>query len=189
MSQRAYARHRGVAISTVQAAIQTGRISTLPDGQIDSDVADEEWARNTRQQVPPGTRRRQQEEDVDAFGTSQYNKARAVREHYQARLAKLEFEEKTGKLVPADEVKVTAFNLFRRYRDHMLNIPDRLAAILAAEPEAAKCYEILATEIRKARGLGSPPVPPCLRPPSTNLSVTVVDASFQFGLHKKGIQS
>ena len=34
MSQRAYARHRGVAISTVQEAIATKRISTLPDGQI-----------------------------------------------------------------------------------------------------------------------------------------------------------
>ncbi len=31
----------------------------------------------------------------------------------------------------------------------MLNIPDRIAAMLAAETEAAKCYEILATEIRK----------------------------------------
>ena len=151
MSQRAYARHRDVAISTVQEAIARGRISTLPDGQIDSDVADEEWARNTRQSVPPArARRSQQEEDVDAFGASQYNKARAVREHYQARLAKLEFEEKTGKLIPADEVKVTAFNLFRRYRDHMLNIPDRLAAMLAAETVEATVHALLTTEIRKA---------------------------------------
>jgi hypothetical protein len=150
MSQRAYARHRGVAISTVQEAIARGQISTLADGQIDSDAADEEWTRNTRQAVPPAGSRRANDDDIDAFGASQYNKARAVREHYQARLAKLEFEEKTGKLIPADEVKVAAFNLFRRYRDHMLNIADRLAAILAAETETAKCYEILATEIRKA---------------------------------------
>ncbi|MCC6366839.1 MAG: hypothetical protein IT165_25235 [Bryobacterales bacterium] len=151
MSQRAYARHRGVAINAVQAAIQSGRISTSPDGQIDSDVADKEWARNTRQQAPPtGARRTQSDDETEVFGASQYNKARAVREHYQARLAKLEYEEKTGKLVPADEVKIAAFNLFRRYRDHMLNIADRVAAILAAETEAAKCYEILSTEIRKA---------------------------------------
>ena len=37
-----------------------------------------------------------------------------------------------------------------QFRDAMLNIPDRLAAMLAAETDAAKCYEILATEIRKA---------------------------------------
>src|ERR1039458_222535 len=122
MSQRAYARHRGCAISTVQEAIATNRITTQPDGQIDSDVADKEWARNTRQAVPPGSRRSQQDDDIDAFGASQYNKARAVREHYQARLAKLEFEERTATLIPADEGKGTAFNLFRRYRDHLPNI-------------------------------------------------------------------
>lgn len=149
MSQRAYARHRRCAISSVQEAIATKRISTLPDGQVDSDVADGEWARNTRQSAPPGSNRGQQEDEIDSFGASQYNKARAVREHYQARLAKLEYEEKVAKLIPADDVKVAAFNLFRRYRDHVLNLPDRLAAILAAESDAAKCYEILAVEIRK----------------------------------------
>lgn len=50
----------------------------------------------TRQAVPPGSRRNRQDDDIDAFGASHYNKARAVREHYQARLAKLEFEEKTA---------------------------------------------------------------------------------------------
>jgi hypothetical protein len=150
MSQRAYARRRGVSVRAVQKAVETARISTLPDGQIDSDVADVEWAQNTRQSAPPGSNRAQQDDEIDSFGASQYNKARAVREHYQARLAKLEYEEKVAKLIAADEVKVAAFNLFRRYRDHMLNLPDRLAAILAAESESAKCYEILALEIRKA---------------------------------------
>ena len=84
------------------------------------------------------------------FGAAQYTKARAVREHYQARLAKLEYEEKVGSLISKDEVQVATFNQFRQYRDGMLNIPDRVAAMLAAETDAAKCYEILATEIRKA---------------------------------------
>ena len=150
LSQRAYARHRGVAVSAVQKAIETGRISTQPDGRVDSEQADIEWEQNTTRHAPPVTKRGQEDDDVSIFGASQYTKARAVREHYQARLAKLEFEEKTAKLIAADEVKVPAFNLFRRYRDHLLNIPDRLAAILAAESESAKCYEILAGEIRKA---------------------------------------
>ena len=147
MSQRAYARHRGVALFAVQKAIKSGRISTTAKGQIDSDVADEEWARNTREYAPAVT---QSDEDGGAFGASQYSKARAVREHYQARLAKLEFEERTGKLVSKDEVQVAAFNKFRQFRDAVLNLPDRLAAMLAAETDAAKAYEILSTEIRKA---------------------------------------
>jgi hypothetical protein len=147
MSQRAYARHRGVALFAVQKAIKSGRISTTAKGQIDSEVADEEWARNTREYAPAVT---QPDEDSGTFGASQYSKARAVREHYQARLAKLEFEERTGKLVSKDEVQVAAFNKFRQFRDAVLNLPDRLAAMLAAETDAAKAYEILSTEIRKA---------------------------------------
>jgi hypothetical protein len=146
MSQRAYALHRGVSKRAVAKAIETGRITLLPIGKIDSRLADEQWDRNTRDHAPFAG----QEEDGAAFGSSQYSKARAVREHYQARLAKLEFEEKTAKLIAADEVKIASFNLFRQFRDQMLNLPDRLAAMLAAESEAAKCYEILATEIRKA---------------------------------------
>ncbi len=146
MSQRAYARHRGVSHKAVQKAIDSGRIATLPDGQIDSEAADAQWGKNTREHAPFTS----QQDEGSEFGASQYTKARAVREHYQARLAKLEYEEKVGKLVSKDEVQIAAFNKFRQYRDHLLNIPDRLAAMLAAESDSAKCYEILATEIRKA---------------------------------------
>jgi hypothetical protein len=149
LSQRAYAKHRGVALSAVQKAISTGRISTMSDGRIDSGVADGEWAANTKAR-PPAVRRQQGEDDSDAFGAAQYSKARAVREHYQARLAKIEYEERVGSLVSKDEVQVAAFNTHRVIRDAMLNIPDRVAAMLAAETDEAKCYEILATEIRKA---------------------------------------
>ncbi len=149
MSQKAYARHRGMSFPAVQKAIASGRISTTATGLIDSEVADEEWKRNTRTRATAAAER-DAGEDGDVFGAAQYNKARAVREHYQARLAKLEYEQKVGSLVSRDEVKIAAFNTLRQFRDAMLNIPDRLAAMLAAETEAARCYEILATEIRKA---------------------------------------
>ncbi len=149
MSLRAYAQHRGVALSAVQKAIHSGRISTLPDGTLDSDTADADWIRNTQTHAPQVVRRGQSEED-EGFGASQYTKARAVREHYQARLAKIDYEERTGRLVSKDEVQVAAFNKFRQFRDNLLNLPDRLAAMLAAETEAARVYEILAGEIRKA---------------------------------------
>jgi hypothetical protein len=129
LSQRAYARHRGMALSAVQKAISSGRISTLPDGRIDSDVADGEWEANTNARPA----RRQQDDDQDAFGAAQYSKARAVREHYQARLAKLEYEEKVGNLVSKDEVKIAQFNIDRQRRDAMLNIADRVCASIAAE--------------------------------------------------------
>jgi hypothetical protein len=151
MSQRQYARHRGVALSAVQKAIKTGRIAKQPDGRIDPAAADVAWKQKTRTYVPAITRPPEPEhEEIGGFGAGQYTRARAVREHFQARLAKLEYEERVGKLVSKDEVQVAAFNKFRQFRDHILNIPDRVAAMVAAEAETAKCYEILATEIRRA---------------------------------------
>jgi hypothetical protein len=137
-----------MALSAVQKAISSGRISTLPDGRIDSDVADGEWEANTKAR-PPAVRR-QADDEQDAFGAAQYSKARAVREHYQARLAKIEYEERVGSLISKDEVQVVAFNTHRVIRDAMLNIPDRVAAMLAAETDEAKCHEMLSIEIRKA---------------------------------------
>ena len=133
MSLREYARHRGVALSAVQKAIASGRIATLADGRIDPVAADSAWERNATRYTRSVT-----DDDEPNFGASQYTKARAVREHYQARLAKIEYEERTGEFVSKDEVQAAAFNKFRQFRDQMLNLPDRLAAILAAESESAK---------------------------------------------------
>lgn len=47
LSIRAYARHRGVSHVAVKKAIDTGRISQLPDGTFDPVVADAQWAANT----------------------------------------------------------------------------------------------------------------------------------------------
>lgn len=47
VSLRAYARHRGVSLKAVQKAIESGRITKTPDGKINPEQADAEWARNT----------------------------------------------------------------------------------------------------------------------------------------------
>jgi hypothetical protein len=88
--------------------------------------------------------------EVSGGGALEYSRARAVRENYLARLAKIEYEERLGKLVSRDEMQVAAFNKFRTFRDGMLNIPDRVAAVIAAEADSAKVHAMLTTEIRKA---------------------------------------
>jgi len=47
MSQRQYASHRGVSHTAVGKAVKTGRISVLPDGSINPEVADAEWYAQT----------------------------------------------------------------------------------------------------------------------------------------------
>jgi hypothetical protein len=157
LSLRAYAKHRGVSLTAVQKAIRSGRIATTSEGMLDSDRADAEWTAKTRpgqrraKQAPPAAVVREPERSEAPIGGGlDYFRARAVRENYLARLAKIEFEEKTAKLISRDEVQVAAFTKGRTARDNLLNIPDRLAATLAAESDADKVHQILTAEIRKA---------------------------------------
>jgi hypothetical protein len=77
-----------------------------------------------------------------------YAQSRAVREAYQARLAKLDFEQRSGKLVEVDKVKAAAFRTARAVRDGMLNLPDRVAHELAHETNPAAVHARLSNEIR-----------------------------------------
>jgi hypothetical protein len=43
LSLRAYGRHRGVTLAAVQKALKTHRITALPDGTIDPEIADRAW--------------------------------------------------------------------------------------------------------------------------------------------------
>lgn len=52
-----------------------------------------------------------------------YAQARAAREVYQARLAKLEYEQKVGKLIDADEVKVAWFKQITAAKTRIMGIP------------------------------------------------------------------
>jgi len=155
LSLRGYAKHRGVSLAAVQKAIKSGRIVTTADGQIDSAQADATWETRTR----PGQKRADAVRTVipasepprpDPAGGLDYFKARAIRESYLARLAKIEFEERTAKLVSRDEVQVAAFTKARTVRDSLLNLPDRLAAMLAAESDADVVHQVMTAEIRKA---------------------------------------
>lgn len=52
-----------------------------------------------------------------------YAQSRAVREAYQARLAKLEYEQKSGKLVDADEVKIAWFKHIKAAQTRIMGVP------------------------------------------------------------------
>ena len=165
LSFRQYAKHRGVSAEAVSKAVQKGRITTVTteDGKrlIDPARADAEWAANTqstKRQIPTKAEREDgktrpehyaeaNEGDQSPRGPS-YAQSRAIREAYAARLAKLEFEEKSGRLISVDRVKVEAFKTARTVRDSILNIPDRIAAELASYGnDPAKIHERLTQEL------------------------------------------
>jgi hypothetical protein len=150
LSMRAYARHRAVALAAVQKAIESARISLAPNGTIDPELADRQWENNTRLGPPAILKPAQNTNNRASDGASQYTEARAERERYVALRAQLEYEQRAAKLVNIHEVQAEVFNAFRELRDRVLNVPDRVSALLASESDPAKINQILAAEIRSA---------------------------------------
>lgn len=163
----AYAKSKGVSTEAVSKAVRVGRLSksvVFTDKgkpRVIPEIADQEWHASTdpsQQRVPavppprpePGPEPEPDQPAASEPKTATFQQARTLREAYMARLAKLEYDEKSGLLVRADSVKNEAFKVARTVRDNMLNIPDRIAAELANETNQFKVHQRLTQEIRRA---------------------------------------
>lgn len=171
-SLRTYAKARGISHEAVRQAIKAGRLVksvVYVKGEpkiADEAIADQEWAANTDQSKPrnritgdPKHRRASQDapmkpmaNDAGAEGGGKgpsYAQSRAIREAYMARLAKIEFEEKSGKLVSADAARVAIFNTARKARDMLMAVPDRVAPLVVGQTDAHEIHRILMDEMRR----------------------------------------
>lgn len=141
LSRREYAVHRGVAVSAVQKAVETGRI-TLTDGKIDPEKADKEWVENTNPAYnTPRT---------DDSSSNPYQKSKIMKTTYDAMLKKLEYEERAGKLIPIAQVEADVFAASRATRDHLLMIPKRVAPRIIGLKTISDIEYILSQEITSA---------------------------------------
>ena len=155
LSIRAYARHRGVTDTAVHKAIRSGRIEALPDGTIDSDQADAQWARNTSA-PKTGTQRstvkvKVPEVDGDGGGDrggagaatntgsgsggTSLLQARTVNEVVKAQTNKVRLARLKGELIDRPQAIAHVFKLARSERDAWLNWPARVSAQMAAKLE------------------------------------------------------
>lgn len=91
ISQRAYAKHRGVSHTAVAKAIESGRIEAEPGGKIDPEKADQQWNDNTDARRGAAT----------AAGSAALSlqRARAMREELAAKREQLELAAVAGDLV------------------------------------------------------------------------------------------
>ena len=169
VSQRAYARLRGVALSAVQKAIATKRITPNPDGSIDPERANEEWERNTfagktlhqatRPQVAPrsapapsrGGPSMPGQPDVSSDPVAAYLRARAVTETFKAKTAQLEFEERAGKLIQATKAGEYAAHWSAIIGDALSAFADRVTPLVAAANSEAEIHRILTGETNAMR--------------------------------------
>ena len=154
LSIRAYARHRGVSHVAVKKAIDTGRITALPDGTIDPEAADAQWAQNTLQprraaapeQVSspkprraPATADATPQREASEPGTPPLStggtsllQARTVNEVLKAQLNKVELAHRKKELVDRAQAVAHVFKLARIERDAWLNWPARISGQMAS---------------------------------------------------------
>lgn len=159
ISRRAYARLRGCSLTAVQKAIASKRITTLPDGTIDPERANQEWEKNTfagqtihkpsaaaADRIPPV----HESPAPSGDPVSAYLRARAVKESFAARTAQLEYEERAGKLIPAIRAAEYAATFSAIVKDGLMAMPDRLSPMLAAVDDEKTIHRMLVAEVSAA---------------------------------------
>ena len=162
-----YAKHRGVTPRQIRRLIQKGKIpdsALKPKGKrfiVDPDKADIALSGSLSQVHKSGTTapaKRTTPTKTKKIGPLTelekrdltLSECQRLHEKYKAALKQLEFDQKSGELLPADEVKAVAFEIGRSIRDQIMNIPPRLGPILAGESDPNKIVKMLNDEFRKA---------------------------------------
>jgi hypothetical protein len=101
------------------------------------------------QTTDDGGQRAEKAKAIELAGMS-FSAARTLKEQYNAEMKKLDYEERAGKLLRDEDVRKGAFDMYRKTRDSLINIIDRISAQLAAEKKEANIRIILENEIRNA---------------------------------------
>ncbi len=143
-----YAKRKGVAARTIGKYVQRKMIP-LHKNKIDPEEADELLAKVLVQPLGSGRQTTAGKEakapkmsDLDT-----YVGARTREKQLKVELLELDVQLKRGEMVLTKDVEFAAFSMARAVRDRMLNIPDRVAAILAAEHGESKVHKILINQI------------------------------------------
>lgn len=92
----------------------------------------------------PGATAKQGKEDPH-----DYLEHRARTEEFKSKKAELEYLKDLGLLVPVADSREANFRRYRTLRDKLLNIPDRVATILAAERDPSRVHVQLTEEIKR----------------------------------------
>ena len=153
-----YAKLRGCAPSAVTRAIKEGRITTvLIDGRelIEVAVADIQWQSNTRARADSTSAAVVAAMPAvivanEVGATTSYEEARRRRETAEANLAEMKQAEMSGVLIRTDAVRSAWAAKITGARDALLQIPSRIAPVLAAETDLVRVTALLEDELRQA---------------------------------------
>lgn len=86
----------------------------------------------------------------DELETTSYHVAKTLREAAEAQIARLKLAEMQGDLIRLNAVKAALANAFSTTREALLQIPPRLAPLLAADSDTKSVQNALHNEIHQA---------------------------------------
>lgn len=143
MGQRELARFLQCSLGKVQHHFKSGTIYYEEGTKLfDPEVS--------RQRIEELNREKLDSEAQNNSKRLDYQQARMLSTLYEAKLKKLDYEKKAGKLVDADQVKKEQFKLARMVRDRILNIPNRISDQLSALTDSHAIHLFLTKEITDA---------------------------------------
>ena len=156
VSLRAYARMRGCSLTAVQKAISSKRITTLADGTIDPERANQEWAKNTfagqtihKASAAPSDRLPPVHESPAAIGRSGYRVPAGAGGQGELRGA----DRPTGirgarrQADPGGARGRVCREFSSIVKDGLMAMPDRLAPMLAAVDDEKAIHRMLVAEV------------------------------------------
>lgn len=158
------ARTLGVSRQAVQDLVRRGVLSEDKDGLIDLELAKVALANRVRPSAktaqaldatpaatpslaPTGA----SGADADTSGAPvSYHVAKAMREAAEARIAQLKLAELRGELIRVEAVRAGLASIFASTRDRLMQLPARLAPVLAAQTDQGTVHDIVRDEIHAA---------------------------------------
>jgi hypothetical protein len=152
MTMAEYSRHRRVNRSHITRLAQKGILVmrgklvdvAASDAVLDDRPVDIEPAQAT---LPPQFR--PAPDSLGGQSGASFAQARTVEMVFRAKLRKLEYEVRQGKVIEAEVIRKSMTDAGRTLRDGLLGLPDRLATVLAAESDAKKIHVTLKTELSR----------------------------------------
>ncbi len=152
MSQADFARHRNVNRSHINRLAKRGILvmrGKLVDVAASDAVLDDKPVDQVLPEghAAPQTPRAASDLAAGAPQPGSFAQARTAEMVFRARLRKLEFEIKSGKFLPSDEVKVKWYTVTRQIRDKALAMPAKLAPQLAALSDVREVRDLLEAEV------------------------------------------
>lgn len=160
-----FARLLGISRQRVTYAANKGKLKTTKVNgvkMVDPKIGKKQWEANRSQiagaKNPSGkkikkettTYKYESPPKVDQDGDLTMAEAERREKVYKSQLSELKYLEQAGKLIEVEKVQRRAFELGRKVRDALMQIPTRFAHELAAETDPHKLEIMLTKELQKA---------------------------------------